>query len=72
MKRAVRRLTSWYVEPRFAAQHEIDAELARFATESVRAIRQVHIELTDAKQPEADRLRPSQNDPSGLYQAAAF
>ena len=49
VRRAVRRLTSWYVEPRFAAQHEIDAELARFATESVLAIRQVHIELTDAK-----------------------
>jgi hypothetical protein len=38
VKRFVRRTTSWYVEPRWAAQHEIDAEVARFATDCMAAI----------------------------------
>jgi 2-polyprenyl-3-methyl-5-hydroxy-6-metoxy-1,4-benzoquinol methylase len=61
VKRVVRRLTHWYVEPRFAAQREIDAELARFATESVLAIRQTHIELTNAKR-EIDLLKRELQD----------
>lgn len=56
VKKMVRRLTHWYVEPRFVAQHEIDAELARFATDSVLAIRRTHVELTDAKR-DIDFLR---------------
>lgn len=56
VKRVVRRLTHWYVEPRFAAQHEIDAEIARFATDSVLAIRRTHVELTEAKR-EIDLLK---------------
>lgn len=33
VKRALRQLLSWYVEPRWVAQREIDAENARFASE---------------------------------------
>lgn len=38
IKRVVRKLSAWYVEPRFQAQREIDAEIARFASESITAI----------------------------------
>ena len=34
LKRLIRRITYWYVEPRMEAQREIDAELARFATDA--------------------------------------
>lgn len=34
VKRIIRRITYWYVEPRMEAQREIDAELARFATDA--------------------------------------
>lgn len=34
VKRTVRRLTAWYVEPRWAGQHEVDAEMARFASDA--------------------------------------
>jgi len=48
MQVLVRRLTYWYVEPRMEAQREIDAELARFATETAAAL--------DAALREIDRL----------------
>lgn len=38
LKRVVRRCTAWYVEPRWAGQHEIDAELARFASDTSAAL----------------------------------
>ena len=38
MHRLIRRLTYWYVEPRMEAQREIDAELARFATDTSLAL----------------------------------
>jgi hypothetical protein len=49
VKQVTRRLTHWYVEPRFTAQHEIDAEIARFATDAVLAIRRVHVQLSDSR-----------------------
>lgn len=45
MKRVVQRATGWYIEPRWGAQREIDAELARFATDSVRAIDDLRQEI---------------------------
>lgn len=33
VKRTVRKLTRWYVEPHWAAQREFDAELTRFAND---------------------------------------
>jgi O-antigen chain-terminating methyltransferase len=56
VKQVTRRLTHWYVEPRFAAQHEIDAEIARFATDAVLAIRRVHVQLSDSRR-EVEALR---------------
>jgi hypothetical protein len=45
VKRLVRRATAWYVEPRWAAQLEIDAEVARFASDSVRSIEDLRSEV---------------------------
>jgi SAM-dependent methyltransferase len=50
VKTLTRRVTHWYVEPRFAGQEEIDAELARFATDAVLAIRRTHVELLELRQ----------------------
>jgi hypothetical protein len=47
MKRIIRRLTSWYVEPRWAAQREFDAETARFATDATDAIRSLRREIEE-------------------------
>ena len=33
IKRTIRKATRWYVEPRWIAEKEYDAELARFATD---------------------------------------
>jgi bacterioferritin (cytochrome b1) len=48
LKRLVRRVTYWYVEPRMEAQREIDAEVARFATDTCAEL--------DAAQQEIERL----------------
>ena len=45
VKRVVRKLAAWYVEPRWNAQHEIDAELARFASTSSAAIQRLEHEV---------------------------
>ena len=49
VKRLVRRATAWYVEPRWAAQREIDAEVARFASDSVRAMEDLRTEVAELK-----------------------
>ena len=56
IKKLVRRATHWYVEPRWTAQREFDAETARFATESVLTARRTYLELRDARY-EIDALR---------------
>jgi 2-polyprenyl-3-methyl-5-hydroxy-6-metoxy-1,4-benzoquinol methylase len=55
VKRVIRKATAWYVEPRWSAQHEVDAELARFASDAVLASRRIFTELRDARQ-EIDTL----------------
>lgn len=45
VKRSVRRLTDWNSEPRWSAQHEIDAELARFASDTAAAIERLEAEV---------------------------
>jgi O-antigen chain-terminating methyltransferase len=45
VKRVVRKLTAWYVEPRWTAQIDFDAATAWAATESANAIGQQAIEL---------------------------
>lgn len=40
-KRVVRKVGAWYVEPRWHGQREIDAEIARFASDSAAAIEQL-------------------------------
>jgi O-antigen chain-terminating methyltransferase len=37
------------VEPRWGAQHELDAEIARFADDAVLAARRLHVEVRDAR-----------------------
>ena len=46
-KRVVRRSTAWNVEPRFEAQREFDAEVARFATDTVDTIRLLREQIED-------------------------
>ena len=68
LKRVVRRLTSWYVEPRWAGQHEVDAEAARFASDSAARIadlerRLEHLEVwNDRLQRELHLLRRHEVD----------
>lgn len=50
VKRTIRKLTAWYVEPRWTAQHEIDAELARFASDSSAAIERLEHEVAQLHQ----------------------
>lgn len=45
VRRISRRLVGWYVEPRLVAQREIDAELARFATDTAAALHQMQSEI---------------------------
>ena len=56
VKRATHKATRWYVEQRWDAQHELDAEIARFATDAVLATRRSYLELRDARE-EIDALR---------------
>jgi hypothetical protein len=44
-RRTTRRLVGWYVEPRLVAQREIDAEIARFATETAAALHRLQTEI---------------------------
>jgi hypothetical protein len=68
LKRTVRRLTSWYVEPRWAGQHEVDAETARFASDVAAQIAELQAQV-EYLQTWNDRLqrevRASRRDNSG-------
>jgi len=65
VRKVVARLTHWYMEPRWTAQHEIDAELARFATECVGELAAARAELSsmrarvDELEDDLRRLRAS-------------
>ncbi len=45
LKRAVRRLTSWYVEPRWIVQHELDSRNIDFASEAYNSLHRIEAEL---------------------------
>jgi 2-polyprenyl-3-methyl-5-hydroxy-6-metoxy-1,4-benzoquinol methylase len=49
VKKSVRRLTSWYVEPRLQVQEEIDARMVEFASEAYNAIYRLEEELEDLR-----------------------
>ncbi len=49
VKKSVRRLTSWYVEPRLEVQTEIDARMVEFASEAYNAIYRLEEELEDLR-----------------------
>ncbi len=49
IKKSVRRLTSWYVEPRFQVQEEMDARMVEFASETYNAIYRLEEELEDLR-----------------------
>jgi hypothetical protein len=54
VKRFVRKSSRWYIEPRWVAQREINAELARFASVTVSLIEQLAV---DVAQLERERNR---------------
>jgi hypothetical protein len=56
-KRIVRRLTAWYVEPRWEVQREVNAEAARFATDSADALRALQDEIQNLQYTNEQILR---------------
>jgi O-antigen chain-terminating methyltransferase len=56
VKRLVRRLTSWYVEPRWTVQEQIDAKAIDFSSEAYNAVYRLEEELERVRQQNA-RLR---------------
>jgi hypothetical protein len=56
-KRIVRRLTAWYVEPRWEVQREVNAEAARFATDSTDALRTLQGEIENLQYTNEQLLR---------------
>ena len=49
VKRIVRRLTSWYVEPRFLVQEQIDAQAVEFASEAYNALVRIEEEIEELR-----------------------
>jgi 2-polyprenyl-3-methyl-5-hydroxy-6-metoxy-1,4-benzoquinol methylase len=49
VKRVVRRLTSWYVEPRFQVQERIDAQAVEFAAEAYNALVRMEEEIEELR-----------------------
>ncbi len=49
VKKTVRRLTSWYIEPRFQVQEQMDARTVEFASEAYNAIYRLEEELEDLR-----------------------
>ncbi len=49
VKRTVRRLTSWYVEPRFQVQEQIDAQVVEFASEAYNALVRLEEEIAELR-----------------------
>ncbi len=56
LKRLIRRLTSWYVEPRWQIQEQIDARAIDFSSEVYNSLHRVEVELERLRQQNA-RLR---------------
>lgn len=55
-KKIVRRLTSWYVEPRWAAEQELDARTIEFASQAYNNLHRIDVEL-EALRRQNIRLR---------------
>ncbi len=49
VKRVVRRLTSWYVEPRWIVQQQFDSELIEFSAQAYNAIYRIDTELDELR-----------------------
>ena len=49
VKRIVRRLTSWYVEPRFLVQEQIDGLAVEFASEAYNALVRIEDEIEELR-----------------------
>jgi len=49
VKRSVRRLTSWYVEPRFQVQEELDGRAVEFAAEAYNALARMEEEIEELR-----------------------
>jgi hypothetical protein len=55
VQRTARRLTWWYIEPRWTGQREFDAVAARFASETTRAVEVLRSEVQELRNTN-DRL----------------
>lgn len=53
VKRVVRRLTSWYVEPRWQVQEQLDAKAIDFAAEAYNSVWRIEAELERMRQQQA-------------------
>jgi 2-polyprenyl-3-methyl-5-hydroxy-6-metoxy-1,4-benzoquinol methylase len=49
-KRVVRKLTSWYVEPRWILQQQIDSQNIEFASQMYNSVRRIDAELDELRQ----------------------
>jgi 2-polyprenyl-3-methyl-5-hydroxy-6-metoxy-1,4-benzoquinol methylase len=56
LKRLVRRLTSWYVEPRWQVQEQLDAKAIEFSAEAYNSVHRMEAELEELRQQNV-RLR---------------
>lgn len=56
LKRLVRRLTSWYVEPRWQVQEQLDAKAIEFSAEAYNSVHRIEAELERLRQQNV-RLR---------------
>jgi 2-polyprenyl-3-methyl-5-hydroxy-6-metoxy-1,4-benzoquinol methylase len=49
VKRLIRKTTSWYVEPRWAVQHEIDRQNIEFSSQAYNSVRRIEAELDELR-----------------------
>jgi len=63
MKRVVRKVVWWYVEPRWAIQRDVTADLAGFATSSIQVMRAMSAELHDLRSKVDQMERRLAGDP---------
>jgi SAM-dependent methyltransferase len=73
-KRAIRKATRWYVEPRWQSQTEFDAEAAQFAAEANHAIAELDDRIAEVRaytSRVADRTRILANDTKDVTSALA-
>ncbi len=81
LKKAVRRLTSWYVEPRWIAEQELDARTIDFASEAYNNLHRIDVELEGLRRQNVrmkldlvaavERFRIAQGEIDRLSQALA-